>query len=1081
MGEAFVKSANSDREVRERIRSAGKTSFWVDAGAGTGKTRLLLERLLFLVLVEKVPLTRIAAITFTEKAAAELLERLRIALEEAAEKQSENFAAERALRQWPFAVVSTIHAFCARILREHPFEAGLDPHFRVLDQAQADLLEADCWEEWLGRELRSPKPFLENFWKIYGGVRRMDDLKALLKKHLPRVSREILPWETRDVENFFVSLKDAVERLCVFAEEKCRSSDDRLFLWAKAWQKLLEWKEPVAEAFWRGPDFNGSKKGSLANWASKEDLEKARGVVQSIEEKWKKWKGDLADRVLQETVEWLRGYLDFWKQRKYQSGFLEFDDLLLETRNLLRDHPDIRKRWKRKFRYLFVDEFQDTDPLQAQIMLFLVEAENQTAPDWDQVQIAKGKLFCVGDPKQSIYAFRNADLDFYEAVRRRVLSLGVVLQTLSRNFRTTDTLLDWVNRSFSEVFQKAGMAFSPLEAERKTSGGEEKECKTPIVVEVPDKEEKGAAESEEQDVHARRAQEARTIAAFLAESIRGKRWVIQDPRTKEKRPAAWGDVAVLFRTIQNAEAVYEDAFRALDIPFEVTGGRRFFHRPEIAALETLLTCLSRPSDEAAVTAVLRGPLVGLTDGELLDYRRKGGKFHVGEKKEGPVGEALTVLGEWLKDIAENSPAKGLEKLMEKVNLPALLACQPHGAQRLANLAKLLEQVHDLEENGLVSYRALARWLRLQRREEVVEEEALLPGTIVADRVQLMTIHQAKGLEFPIVVLSGIAPSIRRGRTWLWHSSKQKVVTAGAKGSQDWETEGFSEVRAQVQKKEEEEELRLLYVGCTRARDVLIFPDACGMEKGYFLRPLAQSCAFQNLPRVKPKLSSSNPESPTWGMALKEDERSSLQVEDFRARRIQRRREWEERRKHDQGFLNVRRVSAEILSPEKENVFSEEESFHAAVGRAVHRLLELYATAPVPIEKLAAWLAREEGLTFEQEQEILKMFRRAAEGRLEKRAQKSMWFSREYPVSLHDRENGVWLGVVDLVFAEDDGLVVVDYKTGKEKVEHHLQVRKYAEFLEKALNRKVKEGWLCYVGSETLQEVPVILEGLGVKQ
>src|SRR5581483_8151797 len=496
-------------------------------------------------------------------------------------------------------------------------------------------------------------------------------------------------------------------------------------------------------------------------------------------------------------------------------------------RDLLRDHPEAREEMKKRLDYLFVDEFQDTDPLQVEIVFFLSEKVGRTDKHWQKVKLEPGKLFLVGDPKQSIYRFRRADVAIYEATKERILSNGGKVEVLTENFRTVGGLVDWVNGCFPDLFNGTGIDYHPLSPNRQAG---KTEGTLPILwgLKIP------VAEEAEKTKAAFRRLEAEWVAAFLKDQVLGGGFTVSDPKTHEKRPVRKGDIAILFRNLSNDnEEYWEEALRKRDLSYQIVGGKRFYNRPEIVALSTLLTCLSSPADEAECVAVLRGPLFGFSDEALFLHRAGGGSFRFLEHAGGKIGEAFKDLRKWFEATRTLGVSDTLLKLYESTNLLAVTAGQPHGEQRVANLMKVLDQARELETSQHFTYRAFTQWLTTQQQEETMEGEAPGPDSS-EDRITLMTIHKAKGLEFPVVFVSGLSADPKDAVSLVDRKTSTGAFKVG-KADLGLKSLNYDAVKEEEDLQRKAEDTRLLYVASTRSRDCLLLP--------HFEMPA--ECKFQN--------------------------------------------------------------------------------------------------------------------------------------------------------------------------------------------------------------------------------------------
>src|SRR5579859_3460550 len=409
----------SDEDARQRIRKELDVSFAVDAGAGTGKTTLLIDRLAGVLLEKRVPLSRVAAITFTDKAAGELIERLRIKLEKAFDDPAiDPQLIRRALQDLEQASVSTIHSFCSSILREYPVEAGVDPRFAVLDQVQADTLEIQAWEGWLKKSLDKEVEALTQFLKLGGSFAQVESLKDNLLKN-----RSLL---TRPQVASMPETQSLVREIAAFCGKipgflkQCKDDQDpmheNLSGFFRAWGSFADKTDAVILANLEIPS---ARAGAETRW-EKGVLKPLKEEVKKLAEAHREFAGQVKNSALIAVVNWLWDYLGEYQAAKTRQGFLDFDDLLSKTRDLLKHQPLVREELKKRYDRVFVDEFQDTDPLQVEIAFFLSEKKSGKATQWQDVKLEPGKLFIVGDPQQSIYRFRRADVEIYLEAKEKL-------------------------------------------------------------------------------------------------------------------------------------------------------------------------------------------------------------------------------------------------------------------------------------------------------------------------------------------------------------------------------------------------------------------------------------------------------------------------------------------------------------------------------------------------------------------------------------------------------------------------------------------------------------------------------------
>jgi ATP-dependent helicase/nuclease subunit A len=794
----------------------------VEAGAGSGKTTILTSRIISLLRSGRGRIERIAAITFSEKAAAEMRLRLRAELDTALAgplTEDERTNLRTARTQLDRAQISTIHAFCAALLRERPVEARVDPNFAVLDLVESSLLQAELWQAWLVQEMDRSPAVLKYALQAQLSLTHLETLRDFLVAH-----RDCLDWLPVPVEVSLTELRTVLSHAQQQLHElkaSCSNPSDRAYKTIQRLATLL----PVGndDATWqrllcRDPRdvFAGPTVGAKTNWRPASALNDVRTLLSQMSEVYIRTRAAWFHNLTVGLARWLGGYLQAYRSKKRDQSQLDFTDLLLETRNLLKTNLDVRRYFQHKFDFLCLDELQDTDPLQTEIVFFLAEREAR-AKTWTDVELSPAKLFLVGDPQQAIYRFRRADVDVYAQVRTTIERQGEVL-TLSANFRTRASVLTWINETFTRAFAEGGSEqppYRPLTATRHESTGREV-----ILLPVPAAILSPTATREEQ-----RVAEARTVASFLKQTITYSNLVVWGDRQIRYR-----DVAILFRTYQ-AMDVYEDALRSAAVPSRLFGGRRYSNRPEIEECRALLLAIERPSDTAALVAALRSSAFGFSDEELALFVCAGGRLDYTQETIPdtlPITQRFRAAFALLRDLhvqaAQVSPAALLSALYDRTPMIPVFALHPHGAQRVANLLKLVDLARAWSVRGLHTLAAFNRFLTHQ--DLVEEEQEAVVTEEHEDVVRLLTIHKAKGLEFPVVVLADMV-SPQQGR-------KGHGAGIVERGSQTLElrigprtltctTQGWQKAEARELARDAAEEQRLWYVAAARVRDHLIVP------------------------------------------------------------------------------------------------------------------------------------------------------------------------------------------------------------------------------------------------------------------
>jgi ATP-dependent helicase/nuclease subunit A len=459
----------------------------------------------------------------------------------------------------------------------------------------------------------------------------------------------------------------------------------------------------------------------------------------------------------------LRAPISDYELLKARAGRLDFLDLLIKARDLIRDNAEVRNELQQRFRHIFVDEFQDTDPLQAEILLLLT-ADDPSGTDWRQARPVPGKLFLVGDPKQSIYRFRRADVALYEEVKEHLLGAGIELLYLTTSFRAPPSIQFFVNGAFApamvadrEAVQANYVALQPSRSEITSQ---------PTIVALPVPRPYGDY-GKVTDWHINQSF-PEAVGAFVAWLLNESRWTVEEEGARTGIQAR--HIAVLFRRFRNFRTdvtrAYVQALEARRIAHVLVGGRSFHDREEVIALRNVLTAIEWPDDELRVFATLRGPFFALSDEALLAFRQyidRDGSLHrrrlhplypIDREVLDPIADdvagALTLLGKLHARRNHRPVAETITVFLEAVRAHAGLALWPTGEQALANCQRLIDMARQFEGSAS-SFRAFVEKLEADaERGEADEAPIVEEGT---EGVRIMTVHKAKGLEFPVVILA----------------------------------------------------------------------------------------------------------------------------------------------------------------------------------------------------------------------------------------------------------------------------------------------------------------------------------------
>ena len=858
-----------DQPARASIVSELGTTFLVEAGAGSGKTKSLVDRMIALLGSGGATIDTLAAVTFTRKAAAELRGRFQVALERArlAEKDVEvRGRFDAALTGLERSFIGTIHSFCAGLLRERPVEAGVDPDFRELEEYEDRILLGTCWDEYLAKARLNNEAALRGLDEA--GL-EPSELETAFKAIA--AFPEVEPVAGRAEAPSFGTVRKGLENLLELAQklvpnerpEKGRDTLQTVLVRALRRKRNLGFEDE--RRLMETIELFDKKLGvTKIRWAPQDDAETIMAVARAIGEQealpaLREWRESGQTKALAflcaETMlaaaesfqtecavpalrEWrefrhgkalafLRPAVEFYAARRQAEGRLNFQDQLMLAAKLLRENPEVRSYFRKRFHPILVDEFQDTDPIQAEILFFLTGEGGEAGGDWRGLSPAPGSLFLVGDPKQSIYRFRRAAIDIYNLVKKRILESGGRTLELSANFRSLRSIADWVNPVFdpereglfpqkASAYQAGFMALDTMRGR----GGQPLSGVFKVTVPVVPRHSKEPIADHD----------SRRLAEFIAWALAGNLGL--EDGDGGSRPAEPGDFLILFRYKDRMNR-YARRLEEKGIPFEIAGSDAFADNGEIGEVMNLLRALDDPDDPVATVAVLRGLFFGLSDQGLLEHRATGGGFCYvdpvcGERGLERVRRAFGVLQAWREITAKVPPSAALEMILQRSGLLNHLATAEMGSSRAGNVLKLVEVLRGRESEDLTSFAAAVEFMEEWVGAQPVEEMSLTPGR--RNAVRLMNLHKAKGLEAPVVWLANPAGvhDFEPDRHIRWAGTRGRpqghfrfTKPVGYQTKTISQPGGWEDHAAEEKKYEEAEENRLMYVAATRARDLLV--------------------------------------------------------------------------------------------------------------------------------------------------------------------------------------------------------------------------------------------------------------------
>ena len=1069
-----------DQAARDRIQGSLRETMFVEAGAGTGKTTSMVGRVVNLIGSGVTTVDKVAAITFTNSAASELQERIREELERAASDDEADPTwrqlCERGVEDIDRATFTTLHSFAGAILRERPLEAGLPPSFETMDQVASDLDFDEKWNEWLdwalddSANIRTLPPALSlglrpahlrqiaaefhNNYDLLEGVELGD---TAVHPHPKGEGEPDMPG--LQAAQRLVPEAEELERLCSFSK---LLEGDQLYQHV---QSKLSSIRRLSEMDPGSPAALGmlsrlmpirQTRGRQGDWET--DPVSGVNACKLLKEYLQVHHDDVASELylirevsLPPILRALRDFVVGYEQERKREGRAGYHDLLVWARNLLRDNIDVRDHFRQRYTHILLDEVQDTDPIQTQIAMFLAEDVPEGTPpesrptDWRHVTPADGRLFVVGDPKQSIYRFRRADVRQLNILRRQMSRTPV---HLDQNFRSHLPIIEWVNLLFGKWMEESESQAEYVSLRHRWEVATD-DGSAPSVWRLGDELDAPIGEI--------RALECRSIAAALGQ-IHRNAWQVrsgENDGVPEYRPARYSDICILMpaRTgLRDLEVALDDA----DVPYRLEGSSLIFDTQEVRDLLNCLRAIDDPGDEVAIVAALRSPAFACTDVDLLRYYESGGRFDYTASSaaqaltrsssiSGPVAVGLDALRDYHERRMWTSVAALIDGFVRDRPLMTSAVDHPRRREQWRRYRFIVAQARAFSEAGGGSLRSFLEWMDRQRSEGARVSETPVPETD-EDAVRIMTVHGSKGLEFPVVILTGLnarrssrTDSVLFGRSDGPDARNSIEVKVGS-GIQTFQTASYEALSSDEKAMLDDEHVRLLYVATTRAMDHLVlsvYRSLRGETDASYIasRFEEHEDMWRQLP--DPTEQAALPFGTTDGR--RGDELDPVQhSRDARALWIEARDEVIGRQGRPTTVAATRLVKIAKHAPyhdtgeESKDEQETDEPWRrgragTSIGRAVHAVLQTIDLATGEgIEVTSRAQAAAEGIPGRVD-DIIRLSRVAVRSPVVKRAVESGRYWREVPVGV-PIAHGSLQGFIDLLFETPDGLVIVDYKT-----------------------------------------------------
>ena len=1070
----------ADQQARERIERGLDQTLFVEAGAGTGKTHQLVQRIVNLIASEEVQANEVAAITFTEKAAAELYDRV---LEELDRQRAEAtdparrelFAA--AAQQLDHAAIETLHAFAGRVLRQHPIAAGLPPGYRILDESEALLRFNRRWDDALDAMLEDEalaEPLLAAFDQ-HMTIEHLKQLAAALHADWDRAESQSAELQPPDLSATVVEISAPLRQVASLRFD-CGDREDRLALNLERMDRVLDRVEDLANQdpsgaelrrYLRDADFKvgPGRGGRGAPWGGADRVKAIKDEIKQL--------GGIPDLLLAAAFEpvlvpihnALRSFVIAYAEERRRLGELEFHDLLIRASRLLESDEAVALAVRHRYRRLLIDEFQDNDPLQTRIVDAIARGE-------------AGRTFYVGDPKQSIYRFRRADIQQFNQVKREQ---DDGLTRLTQNFRSTPGITAFVNAVFRPMMLEGGedqAEWEDLNPHRPSMS----DVEHPVTV--------VGAECEG-PIDRIRAIEAEALVRMISD-ITSSPWQVYDRALEQHRDARFADTAVLVPTRTGLRHLLP-ALEERNIPYRLESRSLVYDTREIRELLNLLRAIDDPTDQIALVAALRSPAFACADDDLFRWRQARGHWDYRRPiphnllGDDPVADSMR----WLNDLSGRRWQLSVSELVGHCirdrRLMELAVAERQPRESWARYRFFLDQARAFCDRGGSTLGEFLAWAEHQAEADTQVIESVVPEED-HDAVRIMTIHAAKGLEFPIVVCAGLNTQPRsHPPSLLWHARGHPEIRLGG----NLMTPGFAALREREDKLQRDEYVRRNYVAATRARDHLVVSlyhqTGRSCDAQLIAKALQESAAPCRLledgqlpdPQTIEPMTERAPDQDTWADRQEWLEQRADAVRRFSAL------------PHESATGVAGLAAVESTQAPRQPNHEPDDNLPpwrrgragTAIGRATHAVLQvidLRDAEDPQIRQAANAQATAESLTGQAADTVRRLALRATRSAVVKEAVAADRYWRELYAAVE--LDGVLLdGFIDLLYELPNGnLVVVDYKTDAlhsgESVaaaveRYRLQAASYALILEESLGRTVERCILLLLEPDQALEIP----------
>ncbi|WP_216830233.1 UvrD-helicase domain-containing protein [Alkalihalobacterium elongatum] len=1059
-----------DKNERDKIMLNLHTNFLVEAGAGSGKTYSLVQRMANLVTTGTYEIREIVAITFTRKAADELKERFQTELEKRRKEITDvdvRVRIERALADFDQCYLGTVHSFCARLLRERPVEAGLDFDFKELDETEDKMIADEAWERYINDvRLKSPER-LDELSELGIDVASLRDNLHELREYAD-VAWFYEEAERPSLDEVFSELKSFIEyvKTSLPDEEPDKGYDSLQKKILRTMRELKYFditKDKTKVAMLR--PYQKKTSVTLNRWKDNDVAKEIRDerqiilseVVAPVLESWFEY-------CHSRLIPFLKPALTYYQDLKKKRSSLNFQDLLSESAKLLRDNSEVRRYFQKKYKCLLVDEFQDTDPIQAELMLYLTGEETEEK-NWSKLTPRQGSLFVVGDPKQSIYRFRRADIDIYQRVKEMIASTGGEALNLTMNFRTTSLVTERLNDVFvkhlPEKETSYQAAYRPLNSVKRDSPEEEQRM----------------------GIYKWTVPNARKTAEVIEADAEGiAKYIRSKLLNNEAQPR---DFMILTRYNGGIDD-YAKKLEEYSIPVMTTGEVSLAEDEELRAILYLLKLLAEPTSSLFATAVLRGPFFGLSDKLLYNFTANGGRLSLftsipeslEEEEQTVLKYTYDKLNQYYMWRRRDIPTAAIEKIMLDVGLLPKFMSLEKNKRDYTRVYQVLEKLRAHEASGHAEFYAI-----VERLEQIIVDEAMEEMTLPEEEnaVRVMNVHKSKGLEAPIVFLVHPKKFVDQKDKIGRHIQREHEQSVGyfcftnEKDEMMAQPPNWKRLQAEEYEYLRAEEMRLVYVAATRAEKMLVI--SCmdkGNEKNNPWNDLLEGLELDEfqvpVDVVKPEITDKTfigladwkkirEQVSNWAEPLKEKtydiERPTDRTED------------------DHSLLGIAR----------------ETGGGKDWGSVVHEAFEAVLKGTESRSEVIEELLSKYELPIERAEEVNDAIDTFLQSSIWEQCKQSEQWYAEMPFTvlvqeghpLYREETGETLltGIIDLIFKENDQWIIVDYKTDRftreediDKLKNHYakQLNVYKQAWEEITHEQVGEMNIYFVQTKDCVQI-----------